>query len=172
MLLCQERTSKLTHLSVKGGGEVPEWITTVRLVTYAIYFVIGLTGAVTKDLYDVLMERIIKIQIQKVVLGGIVTAAIMPFVESLLTSRLNPEAFLALGFLCGVISFELFGKISSISGIKDIIRDAVEVREIMKDRRANREGELEGDVDRSPRATDVDSESNSGSSEDDVGPHE
>ena len=120
---------------------MPIWITTVRLVTYAIYFVIGLTGAVTKDIYDVLIGKILKIQIQKVILGGIVTAILMPFIESLLITKLNPEAFLALGFLCGALSFELFGKLSSITGIKTIARDAMEIKEILKDRKSERENE-------------------------------
>lgn len=131
---------------MEGGEEMPELEIILRLVANVLlYFLLGLTGAFAKDSYDLLQGDIIKIQIRRVVLGGLLTAAMMPLVESLLAMRLSFEAFIALGFLCGVLSFELFGKVSSLRGIKGVAEDAVEIRQILKERKVDkaREGSEE-----------------------------
>lgn len=110
-------------------------ITSAILINYLCYFILGIAGAFSKDIYDTLTGDCRNIRIKRIVLGGILSAVFMPMLESLVFASFGVQTLLAIGFLLGVMSFELFGKISSIAGIKDIAKDAVEIKSILKERK-------------------------------------
>lgn len=99
--------------------------------TFIFYFTLGGLGAFTKDLYDNFVNGKVKIELPRIFIAAISTAFICIGGESYLSERLNLNAIIFVGFLCGVVGFELFGYLSSLKGIKKTFDEIMRIKKCL-----------------------------------------
>lgn len=87
------------------------------LVPLSLYFVFTLLGAFLKDIYNTINKSDVKFRLSRVLIGAIFGAFFMLATESILIQKLNMNQLVAVSFIVGTVSFELFGKISKLDNI-------------------------------------------------------
>lgn len=87
------------------------------LVPLSLYFVFTLLGAFLKDIYNTINKSDVKFRLSRVLIGAIFGAFFMLATESILIQKLNTNQLVAVSFIVGTVSFELFGKISKLDNI-------------------------------------------------------
>lgn len=105
------------------------------LLKYAVqfisYFIFSFTGALLKEMHyaNTTKNRNYEFTAYKVVAGTLVgtflSIAIQDYFEDSMISHWENMAFIS--FVLGLIGFELFTKLSSIAGIKSLVKEVKEV---------------------------------------------
>lgn len=78
------------------------------------YFLIAMIGAFAKDTYDTISGTRLKIGIKRITVASIL-GTMLTFAAR---SYLDDDTLIAVTFILGVIGWELFSNISTISGLK------------------------------------------------------
>lgn len=99
--------------------------------TFIFYFTLGGLGAFTKDLYDNFVNGRVKIELPRIFIAAISTAFICIGGESYLSEYLSLNTIIFIGFLCGVVGFELFGYLNSIKGIKRTFDEIIRIKKCL-----------------------------------------
>lgn len=87
---------------------------------FLFYFIIGSLGAFLKDLYETLTKKNEKIRLSEVLIGGISATFICLALQDFSWFGERSIGFISLvTFVMGVIGFEIFGNITTISKLKD-----------------------------------------------------
>ena len=98
------------------------------------YFLFALIGSCLKEvyLYRIRQTTTHKGRMIRIIIGTIVATFLsLAFKGLFLTDRGTWKVMSFIIFLFGVVGFDLFGKLSSIDGIKDLARDIRDVKHIV-----------------------------------------
>ena len=98
------------------------------------YFLFALIGSCLKEvyLYRIRQTTTHKGRMIRIMIGTIVATFLsLAFKDLFLTDRGTWKVMSFISFLFGVLGFDLFGKLSSIDGIKDLARDIRDVKHIV-----------------------------------------
>lgn len=92
------------------------------LVTWSLYFILTLTGAFLKDLFNTLVKKDVKFRMSRVLIGAISGAFIMIGLEDILLTKLGVNQIVTISFIVGTVSFELFDRISKLDNLLKYIK--------------------------------------------------
>jgi hypothetical protein len=101
-------------------------------ISFSLYFVVGFFGAFMKDLYDTLTLKDESIHLKKVLIGAFCTAFIFVGFEDTLSSKISLNLIVLLNFICGVLGFELFSNLTTISKFEKLVERLVKLRKKVK----------------------------------------
>lgn len=99
--------------------------------TFIFYFTLGGLGAFTKDLYDNFVNGKVKIELPRIFIAAISTSFICIGGQDYLSEYLSLNAIIFLGFLCGVVGFELFGCMNSLKGLKKTLVEIIRIKQCL-----------------------------------------
>lgn len=99
--------------------------------TFVFYFTLGACGAFTKDLYDNFMNGRVEIELPRIFVAAISTAFICIGAEDYLSKYVSLNVIIFLGFLCGVVGFELFGYLNSLKGLKQTLSEIMRIKKCL-----------------------------------------
>ena len=107
-------------------------ITSEALIEMALpllfYFAVGTLGAFTKDLYETMSKKIEKIRLGEILIGGVVTAIICLGLSESLFKDFSLNTMFLVTFVIGVLGFEIFGNMTNIAKIRNLLVVIDEVR--------------------------------------------
>lgn len=92
------------------------------LVPWCLYFILTLTGAFLKDLYNTIVKKDVKFRMSRVLIGAISGAFIMIGLENILLTKVGVNQIVTISFIIGTVSFELFNRISKLDNILNYIK--------------------------------------------------
>lgn len=92
------------------------------LVPWCLYFILTLTGAFLKDLYNTIVKKDVKFRMSRVLIGAISGAFIMIGLENILLTKIGVNQIVTISFIIGTVSFELFNRISKLDNILKYIK--------------------------------------------------
>ena len=92
------------------------------LVPWCLYFILTLTGAFLKDLYNTIVKKDVKFRMSRVLIGAISGAFIMIGLENILLTKVGVNQIVTISFIIGTVSFELFNRISKLDNILKFIK--------------------------------------------------
>lgn len=92
------------------------------------YFAVGTLGAFTKDLYETMTNRIEKIRLGEILVGGVVATIICYGLEDSWLKGFSLNTMFLVTFTIGVLGFEIFGNMTNISKIRNLLLVVDEVR--------------------------------------------
>lgn len=92
------------------------------LVPWCLYFILTLTGAFLKDLYNTIVKKEVKFRMSRVLIGAISGAFIMIGLENILLTKVGVNQIVTISFIIGTVSFELFNRISKLDNILKYIK--------------------------------------------------
>lgn len=92
------------------------------------YFIVGTLGAFTKDLYETMTKKMEKIRLGEVLVGGIVAAIICYGLSDTWFKDFSLNTMFLITFVFGVLGFEIFGNITSITKIRNFLVIVDEIR--------------------------------------------
>lgn len=92
------------------------------LVPWCLYFILTLTGAFLKDLYNTIVKKDVKFRMTRVLIGAISGAFIMIGLENILLTKVGVNQIVTISFIIGTVSFELFNRISKLDNILKYIK--------------------------------------------------
>ena len=92
------------------------------LVPWCLYFILTLTGAFLKDLYNTIVKKDAKFRMSRVLIGAISGAFIMIGLENILLTKVGVNQIVTISFIIGTVSFELFNRISKLDNILKYIK--------------------------------------------------
>ena len=92
------------------------------LVPWCLYFILTLTGAFLKDLYNTIVKKDAKFRLSRVLIGAISGAFIMIGLENILLTKVGVNQIVTISFIIGTVSFELFNRISKLDNILKYIK--------------------------------------------------
>ena len=92
------------------------------LVPWCLYFILTLTGAFLKDLYNTIVKKDVKFRMSRVLIGAISGAFIMIGLENVLLTKVGVNQIVTISFIIGTVSFELFNRISKLDNILKYIK--------------------------------------------------
>lgn len=101
----------------------------IQMVTnFVFYFIIATFGAFLKDLYEKMTKENDPIRLGEILIGGASAAFIIYGIEDLVLKDLSINLIVLLTFICGILGFELFGELTSISKVQDLINLIIEIK--------------------------------------------
>lgn len=92
------------------------------LVPWCLYFILTLTGAFLKDLYNTIVKKDVKFRMSRVLIGAISGAFIMIGLENILLTKVGVNQIVTISFIIGTVSFELFNRISKLDNLLKYIK--------------------------------------------------
>ncbi len=92
------------------------------------YFIVGTLGAFTKDLYETMTKKIEKIRLGEVLVGGIVATIICYGLSDTWFKNFSLNTMFLITFVIGVLGFEIFGNITNIAKIRNLLIIVDEIR--------------------------------------------
>lgn len=92
------------------------------------YFAVGTLGAFTKDLYETMVKRTEKIRLGEILVGGVVTAIICYGLADTIFKDFSLNTMFLVTFTIGVLGFEIFGNMTNIAKIRNLLLVVDEVR--------------------------------------------
>lgn len=87
------------------------------VIPLSLYFLITLAGAFVKDMYNSIRGIDNKFRLYRMITGALVSAFLMVGLENWLLKHVGLKEIVVLSFFIGIISFELFEKLSKIDSI-------------------------------------------------------
>lgn len=87
------------------------------VIPLSLYFLITLAGAFVKDMYNSIRGIDNKFRLYRMITGALVSAFLMVGLENCLLKHIGLKEIVVLSFFIGIISFELFEKLSKIDTI-------------------------------------------------------
>lgn len=103
------------------------------IIPLSLYFLITLAGAFVKDMYNSIRGIDTKFRLYRMLTGALVSAFFMVGLENWLLRHVGLKEIVVISFFIGIISFELFEKLSKIDSIikyYKIIQDIKNGRDI------------------------------------------
>ena len=97
-------------------------------MNFLFFFVIGSFGAFLKDLYETITKKNDPIRFSVVLIGGASAAFICMGLQDTWLSGLSLNAMMLVTFICGILGFELFGNITTISKFKKTLEMIISLK--------------------------------------------
>ena len=86
-------------------------------IPLSLYFLITLAGAFVKDMYNSIRGIDTSFRLYRILIGSFFSAFVMVGFENWLLKHIGLKEIVVLAFFIGILSFELFEKLSNIDGI-------------------------------------------------------
>jgi hypothetical protein len=99
-------------------------------IPLSLYFLITLAGAFVKDMYNTIRGIDTTFRLYRVLTGALLSAFVMVGVENWLLTKMGLKEIVVIAFFVGILSFELFERLSNINGL---LKTFQEVQRIRKD---------------------------------------
>lgn len=99
-------------------------------IPLSLYFLITLAGAFVKDMYNTIRGIDTTFRLYRVLTGALFSAFVMVGVENWLLTKIGLKEIVVIAFFVGILSFELFERLSNINGL---LKTFQEVQRIRKD---------------------------------------
>lgn len=93
-----------------------------QLIMFILILVICSVGAITKDMFDGFRGKI-KINLKVILLSSLVVSILLWSVSDWILKQLDLKLFLGLTIILGMLSYEITSKLTTIDGIKSLIKD-------------------------------------------------
>lgn len=103
----------------------------VIAANFLFYFIIAISGAFIKDLYDNFVNGKKRIEFTRVFIASISTAFICIGLQEYLSARFSLNIIILFSFLCGVVGFEIFGCINSLKGLKTSVLEIIRIKRVI-----------------------------------------
>ena len=87
------------------------------VIPLSLYFLITLAGAFVKDMYNSIRGIDTKFRLYRMLTGALVSAFFMVGLENWLLRHVGLKEIVVVSFFIGIVSFELFEKLSKIDSI-------------------------------------------------------
>ena len=87
------------------------------VIPLSLYFLITLSGAFVKDMYNSIRGIDNTFRLYRMLTGSLVSAFLMVGLEGWLLKHIGLKEIVVIAFFIGIISFELFEKVSRIDSI-------------------------------------------------------
>lgn len=98
------------------------------LPSVLFYFAVGTLGAFTKNTYETMTKQQKRIRLGEVIIGGIVTTIICIGLSDTLFKNFSLNLMAFVTFVLGGLGFEIFGNMTSIDKIRNLLAIVNEVR--------------------------------------------
>ena len=85
-------------------------------IPLSLYFLITLAGAFVKDMYNTIRGVDTTFRLYRVITGALFSAFVMVGLENWLLTKIGLKEIVVLAFFVGILSFELFERLSNING--------------------------------------------------------
>jgi hypothetical protein len=99
-------------------------------IPLSLYFLITLAGAFVKDMYNSIRGIDTSFRLYRILIGSLFSAFVMVGVENWLLTKMGLKEIVVIAFFVGILSFELFERLSNINGL---LKTFQEVQRIRKD---------------------------------------
>lgn len=86
-------------------------------IPLSLYFLITLAGAFVKDMYNSIRGTDTSFRLYRILIGSLFSAFIMVGLENWLLKYIGLKEIVVLAFFVGILSFELFEKLSNVDGL-------------------------------------------------------
>lgn len=86
-------------------------------IPLSLYFLITLAGAFVKDMYNSIRGIDTSFRLYRILIGSLFSAFVMVGLENWLLKHIGLKEIIVLAFFVGLLSFELFEKLSNIDGL-------------------------------------------------------
>lgn len=92
------------------------------------YFTIGSLGAFLKDLYETMTKKNERIRLGEILIGGACATFICFGLQDTWFKGWSLNTMVLVTFVCGILGFELFGNLTTVSKFKDFIGQVLEFK--------------------------------------------
>jgi len=99
-------------------------------ITFLFYFIIGSFGAFLKDLYETMTKKNERIRLGEVIIGGACSTFICYGLQDTWLEGLSINLIVLITFICGILGFELFGNLTTMTRLKRTINAAIELKKM------------------------------------------
>lgn len=86
-------------------------------IPLSLYFLITLAGAFVKDMYNSIRGTDTSFRLYRILIGSFFSAFVMVGLENWMMKFIGLKEIVVVAFFLGILSFELFEKLSNIDGI-------------------------------------------------------
>lgn len=86
-------------------------------IPLSLYFLITLAGAFVKDMYNSIRGTDTSFRLYRILIGSFFSAFVMVGLENWLLKFIGLKELVVIAFFLGILSFELFEKLSNIDGL-------------------------------------------------------
>lgn len=86
-------------------------------IPLSLYFLITLAGAFVKDMYNSIRGTDTSFRLYRILIGSLFSAFVMVGFEGWLLKFIGLKEIVVIAFFIGILSFELFEKLSNIDGL-------------------------------------------------------
>lgn len=86
-------------------------------IPLSLYFLITLAGSFVKDMYNSIRGTDTSFRLYRILIGSLFSAFVMVGLESWLLKHISLKEIVVLAFFVGLLSFELFERLSNIDGL-------------------------------------------------------
>jgi hypothetical protein len=86
-------------------------------IPLSLYFLITLAGSFVKDMYNSIRGTDTSFRLYRILIGSLFSAFVMVGLESWLLKHIGLKEIVVLAFFVGLLSFELFERLSNIDGL-------------------------------------------------------
>lgn len=91
-------------------------------IPLSLYFLITLAGAFVKDMYNTIRGIDTTFRLYRVLTGALFSAFLMVGFENWLLTKMGLKEIVVIAFFVGILSFELFERITNVNGILKFIQ--------------------------------------------------
>ena len=100
-------------------------------IPLSLYFLITLAGAFVKDMYNTIRGIDTTFRLYRVLTGALFSAFVMVGIENWLLTKIGLKEIVVIAFFVGILSFELFERLSNINGLLKTIQEVQRIRKSM-----------------------------------------
>jgi hypothetical protein len=86
-------------------------------IPLSLYFLITLAGAFVKDMYNSIRGTDTSFRLYRILIGSLFSAFVMVGFENWLLKFIGLKEIIVIAFFIGILSFELFEKLSNVDGL-------------------------------------------------------
>jgi hypothetical protein len=86
-------------------------------IPLSLYFLITLAGSFVKDMYNSIRGTDTSFRLYRILIGSLFSAFVMVGLENWLLKYIGLKEIVVLSFFIGLLSFELFERLSNIDGL-------------------------------------------------------
>lgn len=101
-------------------------------MNFLFYFIIGSLGAFLKDLYETLTKKNERIRLGEVLIGGASATFICYGLQDTWLKDLSLNLIVLITFICGILGFEIFGNLTTITKFKKLMNTVISLKNRIK----------------------------------------
>lgn len=100
-------------------------------IPLSLYFLITLAGAFVKDMYNTIRGIDTTFRLYRVLTGALFSAFVMVGLENWMLTKIGLKEIVVVAFFVGILSFELFERLSNINGLLKTFQEVQRIRKNM-----------------------------------------